>query len=175
MILSSILKQVKKPAKYHLIENNPYTFSQDLEDINILNFGSYETSINQINFQILYSILANSKVFRPQRFFIPDDDFLALTKDLNFDIRSIDEKKILDKSKFIDTELLIILTEIQTHNYHQNMLAFDKSLIMTATYRHENLEVFKESLESYFELFIRLEKYSERNLKKHVNRSSLKK
>lgn len=84
-------------------------------------------------------------------------------------------KIVLDKSNFIDIELLRILTDIQTHGYHQHMLSYDKKLVMTAKHRHDNLSVFEKSFLSYFELFRMLEDYSERYLKKYVERESLKK
>jgi hypothetical protein len=84
-------------------------------------------------------------------------------------------KIVLEKSNFLDIELLRILTDIQTHGFHQNMLTYDKKLIMTAKYHNDNLEVYERPLESYLELFKRLEKYADQNLKKHVQRESLKK
>ena len=51
-------------------------------------------------------------------------------------------KIILEKSRFLDTELLRILTEIQTHGYHQQMLSYDKKSIMTANHRDNNLNIF---------------------------------
>lgn len=84
-------------------------------------------------------------------------------------------KIVLDKSNFIDIELLRILTDIQTHGYHQHMLSYDKKLVMTAKHRHDNLNIFEKSLLSYFDLFRKLEDYSERNLKNYVERKSLKK
>ena len=84
-------------------------------------------------------------------------------------------KMVLEKSSFIDVELLRILTDIQTHGYHQHLLSYDKKSLLTAKHRNENLEVFNKSLKSYLDLFIKLEIYAERNLKNHVERISLKK
>ena len=79
-------------------------------------------------------------------------------------------KIILEKSIFLDMELLKILTDIQTHGYHQNMLSYEKKTVLTAKHRHDNLNVFEKSFQSYFELFLKLEKYSEKHLKKYVER-----
>ncbi len=83
-------------------------------------------------------------------------------------------KIILEKSRFMDTELLRILTDIQTHGYHQHMISYDKSLVLTAKHRHDDLKVFKDSLKSYFDLYLKLENYADKNLKRYVERKSLK-
>jgi hypothetical protein len=81
---------------------------------------------------------------------------------------------ILDKSMFLDTELIRILTDIQTHGFHQNMMSYDKGIILTAKHRHNNLKVYEDSLRSYTDLFVKLETYAGNNLKKYVQRDSLK-
>lgn len=83
-------------------------------------------------------------------------------------------KIVLEKSNFMDTELVRILTDIKTHGYHQWLVSYDKTLVYTAKHRHDNLKVFEKSLLSYFNLFRRLELYAENNLKKYVERESLK-
>ncbi|KAF0204766.1 MAG: hypothetical protein FD170_191 [Bacteroidetes bacterium] len=83
-------------------------------------------------------------------------------------------KIILEKSRFMDIELLRILTDIQTHGYHQHMISYDKSLVLTAKHRHDDLKVFKDSLKSYFDLYLKLENYANKKLKRYVERKSLK-
>ena len=83
-------------------------------------------------------------------------------------------KIVLEKSMFLDTELLRLLTDIQTHGFHQDMMSYEKNMLLTAKHRHDNLIVYEQSLLSYFELFVKLEKYSETNLKKYVEREALK-
>lgn len=83
-------------------------------------------------------------------------------------------KIILEKARFMDTELLRLLTNIQTHGFHQHMISYDKSLVLSAKHRHDDLIVFKDSLKSYFDLYLRLEKYTDKELKKYVERKSLK-
>ncbi len=80
---------------------------------------------------------------------------------------------LLDKTAFMEPELVKILTEIKTHGYHQWMLSYDKSLIFTARHRHDNLIVFEESFLGYFSLFRDLETYAEKKLKKFVARKAL--
>lgn len=91
-------------------------------------------------------------------------------------VHSIDYfiKIVLEKSAFLDVELLRILTDIQTHGFHQEMMSYDKSMLLTAKHRHDNLMIYKDSLRTYFELFIKLEKYSKDHLKQYVERESLK-
>lgn len=93
---------------------------------------------------------------------------------INF-IHNIDYflKIVLEKSRFMDIKLLRILTKIQTHGYHQEMLSYEKKMIMTATHRHNNLNIFEKSFQSYFDLYLKLEKYSDKYLKKYVERDSL--
>lgn len=83
-------------------------------------------------------------------------------------------KIVLEKSMFLDTELIRILTDIQTHGFHQDMMSYEKSMVLTAKHRHNNLKVYKDSMKSYTDLFIKLEKYAEKNLKGYVERESLK-
>lgn len=91
-------------------------------------------------------------------------------------VHSIDYfiKIVLEKSAFLDVELLRILIDIQTHGFHQEMMSYDKSMLLTAKHRHDNLMIYKDSLRTYFELFIKLEKYSKDHLKQYVERESLK-
>lgn len=83
-------------------------------------------------------------------------------------------KIVLNQSRFLDTELLRLLTHIQTHGFHQEMISYDKSMILTAKHRKNNLKLYENSMLSYFELYIKLEKYAESNLKNYVERESLK-
>lgn len=84
-------------------------------------------------------------------------------------------KIVLEKSNFMDTELLRIITDIQTHGYHQHMLTYEKNMVLTARHRHDNLNVFEKSFSSYFDLFRKLEDYADKNLKVYVERESFKK
>ena len=81
---------------------------------------------------------------------------------------------VLEKSRFLDTELLRLLTDIQTHSFHQRIMSYDKSLVLTAKHRHDTMEVFEKPLESYFALWLKLERYCAVKLKKHVERKSLR-
>lgn len=81
---------------------------------------------------------------------------------------------LLEKSSVMEIELLRILTDIKTSGYHKDMSSFDKSSIFTATHRHNNLKIYNNSFHRYFELFRQLEDYSNKNLKKYVERKALK-
>lgn len=81
---------------------------------------------------------------------------------------------LLEKSSVMDVQLLRILTDIKTSGYHKDMSSFDKSSIFSATHRHNNLKIYKKSFLRYFELFRKLEDYSNKNLKKYVERDALK-
>lgn len=84
-------------------------------------------------------------------------------------------KIILEKSRFLDTEFIRILTDIQTSGYHQLMVSYDiKSIYNAKEYHHKSLEVYKESFQNYFDIFLKLESYAEKELKKYVERESLK-
>ena len=79
-------------------------------------------------------------------------------------------KIILEKSIFLDTELIRILTDIQTSGLQQSMISYTKAQMFTAKHTEPNLEVFEKSFISYFNLFRKLEDYSEKKLKKFVER-----
>lgn len=81
---------------------------------------------------------------------------------------------LLTKSNFLDTDLLRILTDIKTSGYHQDITSHGRDKILMVKHRHNNLNVYISSLNYYFILFKKLEIYAEKNLKKYVERDSIK-
>jgi hypothetical protein len=81
---------------------------------------------------------------------------------------------LLVKSDYMDINLYRILTDIKTSAYHQQMSSYSSEAIFNALHRHDHLNVFFQSFRYYFNLFIILEEYSKKHLKKHVSRKSLR-
>lgn len=53
---------------------------------------------------------------------------------------------------FLDTELIRILTDIQTHDFHQYMMSYDYNMILTAKHRRDDLQVYKDSIKKQLQL-----------------------
>ncbi len=81
---------------------------------------------------------------------------------------------LLSRSFFMDPELIKILTDIKASGYHYRMTSYSRDSVLTATHRHNHLRVFNQSFRHYFNIFKQLEEYSDKHLKKHVERKSLK-
>jgi hypothetical protein len=82
---------------------------------------------------------------------------------------------LLAKSHYMDVHLLRILTDIKASGYNFQMSSYGRESVLTAKHRHNNLKVFINSFRYYFNLFKELEKYADKNLRKHVKRESLRK
>jgi hypothetical protein len=146
---------------------------------------AYETSIYNRNFDIYPTkneldkicniINPNKKINEsnaiPNLITIPHFFGIMIKNSLEVDYYL---KIILEKSNHMDVELLSLLTEIKTCDYHKRMTQFDKESLLTAANRHDDLNGYINSFDRYFTLFRELEIYSENNLKKYVKRTSLK-
>ncbi len=81
---------------------------------------------------------------------------------------------LLQKSTYMDAELVRILTDIKTSGYHETLCSYGYEGVMNATHRHDHLVVYIDSFNHYFDLIRKLEDYAENKLKKYVERDSLK-
>ena len=165
--------------------NNCNTFCYSLRSQAYLEYIEPNTSIhkrdlsiypNSAELKIICSMINPNKAIYSENELI---DFTTIPQYFGVMIKHIHKidyfiKIVLDKSIYIDTELLRLLTDIQTHGFHQDMMSYEKNMIMSASHRNDNLVIYEKSLESYFEIYIKLEKYSEVHLKKYVERESLK-
>lgn len=169
----------------YVMMNNCIYFSLAMRNAAKMESMPYDTTIHNRNLKIYPNIEDMNlicKTINPNEKIYNDiglEGFKTIPHFIGIMIKYVHEidyflNVLLEKSPVMEIELLRILTDIKTSGYHKDLSSFDKSSIFTATHRHDNLMVYKNSFQHYFELFIKLENYADNNLKKYVERESLK-
>lgn len=162
MIFSSIMRD------YAYIKKESFEPRIDNRNINI--YPNPE-EIKEICLKINPNELKNQDIGLAGRRAIPHFFGIMINSSVEIDYFL---KIIMEKSAYMDTDLLRLLTDIRTSGYHKDMISYGKTAIFSAKHAEANLVVYEKPLEHYFDLFRKLEIYSEKNLKQYVERKVLK-